>query len=89
MASITSMITTPLMDFLSEKYDKTIQQEVVEDHPIEVDGGGKATSTQRGSGQVTTEGGGGKATAVCDGGEITTSDMKNNNNKHGHLLAFY
>ena len=37
MASITSMITTPLMDFLSEKDDKTIQQEVVEDHPSRAD----------------------------------------------------
>ena len=34
MASITSMITTPLMDFLSEKDNETIHQEVVEDHPI-------------------------------------------------------
>jgi hypothetical protein len=111
MATITSMITTPLMDFLSKKDDKTIQQEVAEDHPSGADaailedgvtregrvkikiaygatsdeehsgtndtvddgGGGKATSIQRGSGQVTTEGGGGKATTVGDGGGNTTS----------------
>ena len=33
MATITSMITTPMMDF----HDKTIQQEVAEDHPSGTD----------------------------------------------------
>ena len=76
MATITSMITTPMMYFLAEKDDKTILQEVVEEHPIGADGGGKATSKQCGSGQTTTESGGGKAAAVDDvtGGKDGTED---------------
>ena len=35
------------IDFLAEEDDKTIQQEVVEDHPSGADGGGKSTSIQQ------------------------------------------